>query len=856
MKRLALLFTAALMVLSFGLANAQDVADITGDPVGSWIDGSSVYVNTNTPITWTIHFTVATGVVLAGSNGWEVYLSDTDGGAPDPAGIFDADSVTATALVSFASWWNGGLYYNSFSNDGMGVDTVAYGGYSTSTVGIPIGTDEDVYSIMTQVRIEDTTRFLCIDSAYYPPGGEWLWSTSAGDVHAAWGGPYCWEIKKLPNACPVIGNNPGSLSFGHCNLATYDFDATDAEGDPITWTLVNGPGAINATTGVWQYQPTTADANTTPQIEVRANDGQHNNTCGTITVDLNFGNNVPTVTCADTVIVGMGNPTSAQITASDADACDGLMFSIVSVTPTPDNMPTIDANTGLISFNTTNNDGNNVFDIEVEVTDGHATATCHQFVNVLSSQPYEIQIEKTHNSFQGAHEYVDLSVNLGSEPMWGFDLLVAYDASALSFQAAQPGSIYSACGWEYFTYRYGAAGNCSGGCPSGLLRVVGFAETNNGANHPTCFNATGKTLAVLDFLVTDNRTFECQYVPIRFFWLDCGDNTVSYHELADAAHPYSQTLGVSRFVYDYDNTMNIADGSAMFPTYLGAPTECLAGDKDVPVRFVDFINGGVDIVCADSIDDRGDINLDGQAYTIADVVLFSNYFVHGIGVFEHFQASAVASDVNADGLPLSVADLVYMTRVVIGDALPYPKLDPVVAKVNYNGSVLSVDQKMGAAFVTIEGNVTPELLANNMEMLYAFDATEGVTRVLISSTVKNQTFDGAFLNANGNVKSIEMATYEGQPVADIAVPSTFALNQNYPNPFNPTTTVSFTIPNDSKYSMKVYNVAGQLVKQIDGQAEAGTVSISIDGSGWASGIYFYSVEAGQFSATKKMVLLK
>ena len=179
-----------------------------------------------------------------------------------------------------------------------------------------------------------------------------------------------------------------------------------------------------------------------------------------------------------------------------------------------------------------------------------------------------------------------------------------------------------------------------------------------------------------------------------------------------------------------------------------------------------------------------------------------------------------------------------------------------MAKVNYNGSVLSVDQKMGAAFVTIEGNVTPELLANNMEMLYAFDATEGVTRVLISSTVKNQTFDGAFLNANGNVKSIEMATYEGQPVADIAVPSTFALNQNYPNPFNPTTTVSFTIPNDSKYSMKVYNVAGQLVKQFDGQAEAGTVSISIDGSGWASGIYFYSVEAGQFSATKKMVLLK
>ena len=366
----------------------------------------------------------------------------------------------------------------------------------------------------------------------------------------------------------------------------------------------------------------------------------------------------------------------------------------------------------------------------VAATDGDQTVQCTVTFNVQSLNPFKVNIEKTHGSYIGLYDSVSVNVNFAGDKMGGFDMLVAYDASALSFQAAQPGSIYSACGWEYFTYRYGAAGNCSGGCPSGLLRVVGFAETNNGANHPTCFNATGKTLAVLDFLVTDNRTFECQYVPIRFFWLDCGDNTVSYHELADAAHPYSQTLGVSRFVYDYDNSMNIADGSQAFPTYLGAPDECLVGDKDVPVRFVDFINGGVDIVCADSIDDRGDINLDGQAYTIADVVLFSNYFVHGIGVFEHFQASAAASDVNADGLPLSVADLVYLTRVVIGDALPYPKLDPVTAKVNYNGSVLSVDQKMGAAFVTIEGNVTPELLANNMEMLYAFDATEGVTRVL------------------------------------------------------------------------------------------------------------------------------
>ncbi len=75
----------------------------------------------------------------------------------------------------------------------------------------------------------------------------------------------------------------------------------------------------------------------------------------------------------------------------------------------------------------------------------------------------------------------------------GFNILIAYDNSALSLQQVViEGSIYANCGWEYFTYRFGADGNCSGGCPSGLVRVVGIAETNNGANHPVAdCDATG-----------------------------------------------------------------------------------------------------------------------------------------------------------------------------------------------------------------------------------------------------------------------------------------------------------------------------------------------------------------------------
>lgn len=852
MKRLALLFTAALMVLSFGLANAQDVADIVGPPTGSWNSGANV--NPNQPITWTIHFTVATANVIGGTNGFEIYVaSDALGTAmvsstrPDTTGFIQ--------IVDFTPWWDGGFFLNSFSNDGIDADTVGFGGFSLFKAGIPVGTDLDVYTITTEVTNADIGNYLCIDSAYYPPGGAWLWALpAAGQAFPFWGGPYCYLIDQIPNVCPVINNGPGALAFDHCNAASFDFDATDDEGNPITYVLVSGPGSINAASGVWSYAPTLADVGAA-QIVVEAHDTFNPaGTCAQVVVDLTFENQAPTIACQGLKSVGKGNSIDVQITADDVD-CDPGSFSIAGVMPAiPVGSYSISAG-GLLTFNSDDADGGTTFTFEIVYSDGDKSATCFQEIEVLITEPYEIQIEKTHGTFQGGHEYVDITVNKGSEAMWGFDLLIAYDASALSFQNAQPGSIYAACGWEYFTYRYGADGNCSGSCPSGLLRVVGIAETNNGANHPSCFDATGHTLAVLDFLVTDDRTFECMYVPIRFFWMDCGDNAISFHETADP-NPYTQTLGISKEVYDYDNGANMADFGATFPTYLGAPDICLAGDKDVPVRFVNFYNGGIDIVCADSIDARGDLNLNGIDNEIADVVLYSNYFVYGIGVFTNLQAQIAASDVNADGLPLSVADLVYLTRIVVGDALPYPKTAPIAATVNYDGSVVSVNEPMGAMFATIEGNVAPELLATNMEMLYAFDAANNETRVLVFSQEAGQTFEGRFLNANGNVKSIELATYEGQPVTASMVPTQFTLNQNYPNPFNPTTMISFGLATDSKYSVKVYNVAGQMVDQINGQAEAGLVEVSIDGSNWASGIYFYSVEAGQFSATKKMVLLK
>jgi len=95
-----------------------------------------------------------------------------------------------------------------------------------------------------------------------------------------------------------------------------------------------------------------------------------------------------------------------------------------------------------------------------------------------------------------------------------------------------------------------------------------------------------------------------------------------------------------------------------------------------------------------------------------------------------------------------------------------------------------------------------------------------------------------------------------------SLPTSFGLSQNVPNPFNPTTQVSFALPKAAHVNLAIYNVLGQQVKTlVDGDMTAGYQTVTWDGtdrtgSQVASGVYFYKLRAGDFSDTKKMLLLK
>ncbi len=88
-------------------------------------------------------------------------------------------------------------------------------------------------------------------------------------------------------------------------------------------------------------------------------------------------------------------------------------------------------------------------------------------------------------------------------------------------------------------------------------------------------------------------------------------------------------------------------------------------------------------------------------------------------------------------------------------------------------------------------------------------------------------------------------------------PVLFALHQNYPNPFNPITVISYDLPLNSRVSLKVYDLLGKEISSlVDAIQESGVKSVEFDASNLASGVYLYRIQAGDFVASKKLVVIK
>ena len=136
-----------------------------------------------------------------------------------------------------------------------------------------------------------------------------------------------------------------------------------------------------------------------------------------------------------------------------------------------------------------------------------------------------------------------------------------------------------------------------------------------------------------------------------------------------------------------------------------------------------------------------------------------------------------------------------------------------------------------------------------------------------SLTYLNQPSSGSpgwfYLTASDSTVGVYVIRTYVSLVTDVAkqetdlTPATYSLSQNYPNPFNPATTIKFQVAKDGFVSLKVYDILGNEVETLVNEyINRGSYNVKFNGAGLASGIYFYKLQTGSYSAVKKLMLLK
>jgi len=672
------------------------------------------------------------------------------------------------------------------------------------------------------------------------------------------------------NGPPVL-TVPGNMSMFRCavgeEMCVTGISAMDPDDNLESMELTGGVGQLDGPSGELCFTPDTVG---TYCFEITATDECDAEDVESFCVTVYIGD-APVITLEPAIEVDLPEPGPICFPISSVDPDVDQRFDLEKVSGA-DVFATLEGHNSIVAEHCFQADTAGCYPFVFMSTDScglydvESTLVC---VTITPPDTSYLICVDTISSLNG--HTVDLGVIVyKAMEMGGFDLLICYDPSVLTLNHATRGPAIA--DWEYFTYRIlSPPSGCPSPCNSDGIRLIGIADMNNGSPHPPeeAYLPVG-VLAYLNFYVTEDRNVIGQCIPITFCTFDCGDNTISSRS--------GDTLFLQ---WDIEDILPDAD--------------CLAGDKGfTPVPVIDFCDGRICIIPPP--DARGDINLNGIANEVADAVLFINYFIYGNSVWDpiYYENQWLATDINDDGLTRSIADLVYLIRIITGDAEPFPEsgeggrpvhgLNVVTLETRYENDefvLLSHSPvEMGGLFVRLTGDfdtaVSPTFgnevaslppryrnTGSEMRMLYA---GMELGAVIPAGTVELARFVTAG-SKNIQIAEVNAATYHGVPLnVQLAasagnLPQNYELSQNYPNPFNAGTVIQMALPNASDYRLVIYDVTGRKVREFAGHAEAGTVRINWDGLAQddqpvASGIYFYRLTAGDFTASRKMILMK
>jgi hypothetical protein len=211
--------------------------------------------------------------------------------------------------------------------------------------------------------------------------------------------------------------------------------------------------------------------------------------------------------------------------------------------------------------------------------------------------------------------------------------------------------------------------------------------------------------------------------------------------------------------------------------------------------------------------------------------------VWGVGVFKSRDHGVTWNQ--AEGMYGLVDKIVYNP---ITDHLFVGRLD--YGLYNY-GLYRSTD--LGKNWYEVNNGLPPKVeLGSEWVRGLAVNSTTGM--VFIGLTNTNSSITNLYRSIISQVVSVE------EPKK---IPTTYSLSQNYPNPFNPTTIIQYSIPKDEFVKLTVYDITAKVIKElVSGHKTAGSYSVEFNATDYASGTYYYKLEAGEYKNIQKMMLIK
>jgi len=486
----------------------------------------------------------------------------------------------------------------------------------------------------------------------------------------------------------------------------------------------------------------------------------------------------------------------------------------------------------------------------------------------ISVPPYKIEIEQDATNPVNPGEVVDVPIFITNPgAVGGFQLYVEFDPTVLTLLDVERGGAMDSIDFWFshnvphyrFERFYHRQLPCVQQCETYKINIVGIADIPDGnQGYPLKPRDDSDTLAILRFQVAKDSNLKGFKIPVKWEWddLTCTENTLS------------DPTGYQLFVSDNLDQFDTLECSLTGPNYNIRP-------------HIRFIDGGVHI-SGEGLEWIGDININNYPYEIADAVLFANYFIYGEDVFQddpYWRDIQInATDVNQDGIELSVSDFVFLIRIILEDISPKHKLAPseelVNVALNTKGGVVKVvsnsNSTIGAGLYVFRHSGELKNLIMHTDMDVKYHDADGELRVLVYSFEGKSIPAGTVQLFSFEAKDVELVQVEAADFYGSALktsisakilPTRFALMNNYPNPFNLSTSIGFALPVDCQMTLKLYNIAGQLVRVFEGEYDTGVHTITWDGTNIkgekvASGIYFYRLVSGDFTQTKKMLLMK